>query len=93
MAFHGFSDALEGLELGTNVQYVGERRTGSTASALSLGSYTVVDLMANYRISRNIKIRTMLKNVFDRVYYMSSHTNHGYPGVPRTFQVSLDVAM
>jgi len=90
IAFHQLSGALQGMEVGAGWSYVGHRVTSSTASALHLPSYSTVDLMANYQINHNAKIRLSLKNVFDRHYFERNFGSNALPGEPRALYASLE---
>lgn len=92
MAMYNFGGELQGLSTGGGIQYVGERVSSSSTAAYTMGSYSTVDLMANYQLSRNITLRGAVRNVFDKHYLDRAWSNTiAYPGAPRSVQVSLMV--
>jgi len=90
IAFYELSGVLQGMEVGAGWQYVGHRVTSSTATALHLPSYSTLDLMVNYQINHNAKIRFSLKNVFDRHYFERNFGSNAMPGEPRSLYATLE---
>ena len=54
------------------------------------GSYSVVDLMARYAITRNVSATFNLYNLLDKRYYTS--TSSSFYGTPRSFRLGLNVS-
>lgn len=52
-------------------------------------SYSVVDLMARYPITRQTTVYANIGNLFDKKYFLS--TGNSYYGEPRSFRVGLNV--
>lgn len=70
--------------LGAGVQASAER-FDNAANTRRLGGYGLVNLNAQYRISRELKLQFNVDNAFDRDY----STAYGYASTPRTVLVSL----
>ena len=70
--------------LGGGVQVSGER-FDDAANTRRLGGYGLVNLNAQYKINRELKLQFNIDNAFDRAY----STAYGYTSTPRTALVSL----
>jgi vitamin B12 transporter len=72
-----------GAHLGFNVLYVGDRPdvafVNFTATPVTLPSYTLVNLMASYDVSPNIKFFGRVDNLFNTIY--EEVYGYGTPGV------------
>lgn len=90
-----------GLTLGGGVQHVGSSWVGrpDTADRVipngkngKVPSYTVLNLMAAYELSPNVRLRVNLDNVTDEVYAQSINwaAQRTFLGAPRTLLVSAD---
>lgn len=64
---YDFSGDLQGLMLGGGVRYVGESVDGD----LTVPSYTVFDLVAQYDFARHWRVQLNVNNVADEVYVAS----------------------
>jgi len=54
-------------------------------------SYTLVDLMAKYKINDNLKLQVNINNVFDKKYYSSTQWFYsGFYGAPRHAKLSIN---
>ena len=49
--------------------------------------YSVVDLMARYKMTNNLTANLNLNNIFDKKYYLT--TGNSYYGAPTNFRVGL----
>jgi len=58
-------------------------------SARDQGSFAVVDLLARYRVNRQVMLSANINNLFDKTYLTSSSTSGGFWGAPRNVMVSL----
>ena len=58
---------MPGLKIGGGARYVGSTRDGTT----NVPSYTVLDLMAQYDVTRNWQAQVNITNVADREYVAS----------------------
>ena len=76
--------ALGDWVLGAGVQASGSR-FDNAANTRRLGGYGLVNLNAQYKLSRNLKLQLNLDNAFDR----ENTTAYGYASAPRTALVSL----
>ncbi|RZL35497.1 MAG: TonB-dependent receptor [Rubrivivax sp.] len=70
--------------LGAGVQASGVR-WDNAANTRKLGGYALVNVNAQYRISRNLRVQLNVDNAFDR----ATTTAFGYASAPRTALVSL----
>ncbi|WP_422011876.1 TonB-dependent receptor plug domain-containing protein [Roseateles sp.] len=70
--------------LGAGVQWSGAR-FDNAANTRKLGGYGLMNLSAQYKISRELKMQLNVDNAFDRDYT----TAYGYASAPRTVLVSL----
>jgi len=93
MLMHRFSGPLHKLEAGASVRYVDGRVTSSAANALHMASYSTLDMMGNYHFSPRLRLKITMKNVLDRKYIEYNHNISGFPGLPRTLQVSLETQL
>jgi iron complex outermembrane receptor protein len=64
---YSFVDHVPGLKIGGGARYVGSTRDGTT----DVPSYTVLDLMAQYDVTRNWQAQVNVTNVADREYVAS----------------------
>lgn len=76
--------ALGNWVLGAGVQASGARYDNA-ANTRRLGGYGLVNLNAQYALSRDLKLQLNLDNAFDR----ETSTAYGYASAPRTALVSL----
>ncbi|MDG0853796.1 TonB-dependent receptor plug domain-containing protein [Roseateles puraquae] len=76
--------ALGNWVLGAGVQASGPR-FDNAANTRRLGGYGLVNLNAQYALSRDLKLQLNLDNAFDR----ETSTAYGYASAPRTALVSL----
>ena len=85
--------AVDGLRLSGGVTHVSSR-FGISTNAFSLPSYTLVDLGARYRLTRNVELSANIRNLFDETFYTGSinSTTIGV-GAPRAvlFGVGVDI--
>lgn len=76
--------ALGDWVLGAGVQASGHR-FDNAANTRRLGGYGLVNLNAQYKLGRDVKLQLNLDNAFDR----ETSTAYGYASAPRTVLVSL----
>ncbi len=85
-----------GLEVGGGVQYVGARKPGPADSnrPWQLPSYTVLNLMAGYRINEQFDLRLNVNNLNDEKYFERPRVTGTYafaiPGEGRNAMLSLN---
>ncbi len=81
---------IENLHLGADAQYVGSRTDTKfnpdwTTSDVETGKYTVVNLTANYDITKEVQVYGKVENLTDEYY----QTVYGYATSPRAFYLGL----
>lgn len=82
-----------GLTVGGGLRWQNQTHSdnqGSLGVRFTQGSYSVVDLMARYAITRNVSATFNLYNLFDKRYYTS--TSSSFYGTPRSFRLGLNVS-
>jgi len=85
-----FQDGLaKGLGLGVGVKYVDDRNGQTEAVTYNMDQYTVVDLLAFYKVNDNIRLNLDLKNLFNKEYDEGAFNFYAYPGAPRTVQAGV----
>ncbi|MNT75646.1 Ferripyoverdine receptor precursor [compost metagenome] len=60
---------------------------GPASVRFTQGSYSVVDLMARYPITKKVAATFNLYNVFDKRYYTG--TSSAFYGTPRSFRLGV----
>jgi len=82
--------------VGGNVRTQSRMYTESTGMLIEQGGYTVVGLMAKYRINKQAELVFTGNNIFDRHYYESIGSfgpkTENFYGAPRNFAVNLKYA-
>ncbi len=81
---------IENLHLGADAQYVGSRtdikfNPDWSTSDVETGKYTVVNLTANYDITKEIQVYGKIENLTDKYY----QTVYSYATSPRAFSLGL----
>ena len=84
----GITQQMESWKVAGEGQYSGEREDGdiNTFARLTLPSYTLVNLVADYHLDKHAKISLRADNIFNQDYQLV----HGYNTLGRTFFVSLN---
>ncbi|TKI70970.1 TonB-dependent receptor [Sulfurimonas crateris] len=59
---------VKNLHIGINGEYIGERYSNDNESGTRTGKYTVVNLVTNYSLNKNISIYAKIENLFDKYY-------------------------
>lgn len=86
--------SLNGLGLGVGVKHVGERAGQTTTTTFTMDDYSVVDLLAFYKVNRHLRLTLDVKNLFNRDYDEGSFQNvYAYPGAPRTVQAGFSYSL
>lgn len=89
-----FRGDLAGLAVGGGVAWQGTKpyyqRNPATGQLEHLGqdAFALVELMASYRINRQMSLQLNVKNLFDKAYYERSGPSYTY-GTPRNFTLQL----
>lgn len=86
------SGALNGLGLGVNQRYVGNRKGQTANSTYTMGSYATTDLISYYDLNKDVRLSFDIKNVFNKEYDESAFNHYVYPGQPRTAKVGITYA-
>jgi len=79
--YYGVKD----LHLGVNGEYIGERFSNDGKKGTQTGKYTVINLVANYDISKNISVYGKIDNLFDKQYQVVD----GYATAPLSTYVGI----
>ena len=79
------------LDIGGDVRYVGNR-AGSFDNTLQLSDYELVDIYADYHVTKTLDVTGRINNLLDKTYVSWADTN--YPtevdlGRPRYFEIDL----
>lgn len=82
-ADYSLGGMFEGLMLGGGLRYVGNSVDGVEGGS-ELPSYTLVDLMARYQLTRNWQAQLNVQNAADREYVASCDSTWCYYGDERT---------
>ena len=72
--YYGVTD----LHLGINGEYIGSRYDDDNEEGEQTGKYTVVNLVANYDINKNLLVYAKIDNLFDKYYQVVD----GYTSAP-----------
>jgi iron complex outermembrane receptor protein len=84
---------LAGLGLGIGLKYVGERQGLTSNSSFDMDGYGLVDLLAYYPLTENLRLNLNLNNVFDKHYEERAWNAWAYPGEPRTLQAGISLSL
>ncbi|CAG9179273.1 TonB-dependent siderophore receptor [Cupriavidus respiraculi] len=77
--------------VGGGLRYVG-RRSGDAQDSFSLPSYTLVDVLAYWQYSKQVRLTFNVANLFDRTYYASSYSPVWIaPGTGRTARLGVQL--
>jgi catecholate siderophore receptor len=80
------------LEIGVGALHVASRLGQNTASAyLVAPGYTTADVMANYRVTDNMRVQLNVSNLTDEYYFDQLHPFHVIPGAGRTALLSVQL--
>ena len=84
---------MAGLGLGVGLKYVGERKGQASSNTFDMDGYGLVDLLAYYPLTENVRLNLNLNNVFDKHYEERAWNVWSYPGEPRTLQAGISVSL
>jgi vitamin B12 transporter len=82
--YYGFSK----LHMGLNGEYVGSRYDSDNQLGAQTGRYTVANAVANYDLTKNIKIYGKIDNITDK-YYQSVNN---YATSPRAYYAGMEIS-
>ena len=82
--------AIKDFHIGIDAQYIGSRddiayHPDFSTSKVQTGKYTCINLNADYKLTKDIKIYANVENLTDKSY----QTVHGYASSPRAFRLGL----
>ncbi|MBC8237308.1 MAG: TonB-dependent receptor [Helicobacteraceae bacterium] len=72
--------ATTDLHIGLNGEYIGSRYNSDNLQGEQTGKYTVVNMVANYEINKNLSMYAKIDNLFDKYYQVVD----GYATAPRS---------
>ncbi len=78
---------IQDLHLGAYAQYIGERYENDDQQGVENGKYTVVNMVANYEISKNILAYVKIDNLFNEHYQVVD----GYASAPLSAYAGLKI--
>lgn len=85
---------LNGLGLGVGLKSIGERAGQTANTTFTMDDYSVVDLLAFYKVNRHLRLTLDVKNLFNRDYDEGAFQNiYAYPGAPRTVQAGFSYSL
>ena len=79
---------IDKLHLGLNSEYVGKRYDSDNKQGAQTGKYTVSNVVANYDISKTVKVYTKIDNITDKYY----QTVDGYATSARAYYAGVKVS-
>jgi len=92
------NNSLDGLSIGAGAYFTGERPINDWSSGpithqgivpnqkpFNVGSYTMVNLQAEYKFNKNWSLQFLLNNVFDKIGYNAYRTSYINQTDPRNF--------
>ncbi len=77
---------IEDLHLGVFGEYVGERYDSDDEQGVQTGKYTVVNLVADYQVTKELSVYTKVDNLFDKTYQVVD----GYASAPLSAYVGMN---
>ena len=78
---------IQDLHLGAYAQYIGERYENDDQQGVENGKYTVVNMVANYEINKNILAYVKIDNLFNEHYQVVD----GYASAPLSAYTGLKI--
>ncbi|MFL9808451.1 MAG: TonB-dependent siderophore receptor [Pseudomonas sp.] len=84
---------LAGLGLGVGLKYVSDRQGQTSNNTFEMDGYGLVDLLAYYPLTENVRLNLNLNNVFDKHYEERAWNAWAYPGEPRTLQAGISISL
>ncbi len=82
---------LRDLKLGAAVRWQSDVSTTATSgAAFTQDAYSVVDLMASFRLADHIRATFNVKNAFDEKYYGGLQWDQAYYAAPTSYMLTLD---
>ncbi|MFY4808675.1 TonB-dependent siderophore receptor [Aliarcobacter butzleri] len=80
---------ISNYRFGAGLNYKSKFYTGSGASKITQDEFITTDLMAGYKINKNLDLQLNINNVFDEKYYEGIGDNGMLYGDPRNFTLGM----
>ncbi|WP_323665154.1 TonB-dependent siderophore receptor [Aliarcobacter butzleri] len=80
---------ISNYRFGAGLNYKSKFYTGSNASKITQDEFITTDLMAGYKINKNLDLQLNINNVFDEKYYEGIGVNSMVYGDPRNFTLGM----
>ena len=81
--------AIDDYRFGAGLNYKSKVYTGSGATKITQDAFITTDLMAGYKINKNLDLQLNINNVFDEKYYEGIGVNSMVYGDPRNFTLGM----
>lgn len=80
---------ISNYRFGAGLNYKSKFYTGSGANKITQDEFITTDLMAGYKINKNLDLQLNINNVFDEKYYEGIGVNSMVYGDPRNFTIGM----
>ncbi|MCG3672932.1 TonB-dependent siderophore receptor [Aliarcobacter butzleri] len=80
---------ISNYRFGAGLNYKSKFYTGSGATKITQDAFITTDLMAGYKINKNLDLQLNINNVFDEKYYEGIGANSMVYGDPRNFTLGM----
>ncbi|MCG3683953.1 TonB-dependent siderophore receptor [Aliarcobacter butzleri] len=80
---------ISNYRFGAGLNYKSKFYTGSNATKITQDEFITTDLMAGYKINKNLDLQLNINNVFDEKYYEGIGANSMVYGDPRNFTLGM----
>ncbi|MDS1315697.1 TonB-dependent siderophore receptor [Aliarcobacter butzleri] len=81
--------AIDDYRFGAGLNYKSKFYTGSNATKITQDAFITTDLMAGYKVNKNLDFQLNVNNVFDEKYYDRIGNNSMVYGDPRNFTLGM----
>ena len=83
------SGLFDGLGIGINQRYIGNRKGQTANNTYTMGSYATTDLISYYNLNPDLRFSFDIMNIFNKEYDDSAFNRYVYPGQPRTAKLGI----
>ncbi|WP_151946475.1 TonB-dependent siderophore receptor [Aliarcobacter butzleri] len=80
---------IDNYRFGAGLNYKSKFYTGSNATKITQDAFITTDLMAGYKVNKNLDFQLNINNVFDEKYYDRIGNNSMVYGDPRNFTLGM----
>lgn len=80
---------IDDYRFGAGLNYKSKVYTGSGANKITQDEFITTDLMAGYKINKNLDLQLNINNIFDEKYYEGIGANSMVYGDPRNFTLGM----